>query len=243
MIVKTKADWEPERPLLLERLREFASVIKRKPFPNEQGVRGVSAFALYWFIKQVKPTIVFEVGVWKGFSTWIIEQAAPDAEVFCFDPIFLIEHLLDRRKIGPTYRSKRASYSHQEFSCANIEELAAKSSRPLVFFDDHQNKLPRLLQAKRFGIRDIIFDDNCAMFGTHRTLEEYLMDPKSAAVVEQEVQDYEIFPALWDVDAVLSDTIHIKEEGMGFPVERELREIYDERQWHSYITYLRLAAT
>ncbi len=243
MIVKTKADWEMERPLLLERLQEFASVMKNKPFQNEQGVRGVSAFALYWFIKQVKPKVVFEVGVWKGFSTWIIEQAAPDAEVFCFDPMFLIEHLLDQRKIGPTYRSKSASYSHQEFSCANIAELAARSSRPLVFFDDHQNKLPRLLQAKRFGIGDIIFDDNCPMFGTHRTLEEDRTDPKSAAVIEHEVQDYEIFPALWDVDNVLSDRIHIKEEGMGFPVNRKLAEIYDERQWHSYVTYLRLAAS
>lgn len=241
MIVKTTAAWEADRPRLLERLREFASVMKRKPFQNEQGVRGVSAFALYWFIKQVNPTIVFEVGVWKGFSTWVIEQAAPGAEVFCFDPIFLIEHLMDRRKLGPTYRSKRASYSHQEFSCANIPELAARSARPLVFFDDHQNKFPRLLQAKQFGIRDIIFDDNSPLFGTHQTLEEDRMDPHSAAVIEREVQNYEIFPALWDVDAVISNTIHIKEGGMGFPVEKELIEIYNERQWHSYVTYLRLA--
>ena len=242
MRVKTRADWEAERPLLLERLREFASVMKRKPFQNEQGLRGVSAFALYWFIKQAQPTIVFEVGVWKGFSTWIIEQAAPEAEVFCFDPIFLVEHLLDPGKIGPTYRSKRASYSYQEFSCANISELAANSSRPLVFFDDHQNKLPRLLQAKKFGIRDIVFDDNCPMFGTHRTLEEDRMDPKFAEVIEREVQDYEIFPALWDVDAVISDAIHIKESGLDFPLERGLTEIYEERQWHSYVTYLSLTA-
>jgi hypothetical protein len=243
MIVKTKADWEKERPLLLEGLREFASVMKQRPFLNEQGIRGVSAFALYWFIKQVKPTIVFEVGVWKGFSTWVIQQAAPDAEVMCFDPIFLIEDLLDRRKIGPTYRSERASYFHQDFSCANIQELAARSTRPLVFFDDHQNKLPRLLQAKQFGIRDIIFDDNSPLFGTHRTLEEDRLDPRSSAVIEREVQNYEIFPALWDIDAVLNKTIHINEVGMGFPIERELAEIYNERQWHSYVTYIRLAAT
>ena len=243
MIVKTKADWEKQRPLLLEGLREFAAVMKQRPFQNEQGVRGVSAFALYWFIKQVNPTIVFEVGVWKGFSTWVIQQAAPNAEVVCFDPIFLIEHLLDQKKIGPTYRSRRASYLHQDFSCANIVELAANSARPLVFFDDHQNKLPRLLQAKQFGIRDIIFDDNSPLFGTHRTLEEDRMDPRSSAVLEREVQNYEIFPALWDIDAVLSNTIHINEVGMGFPIERELSEIYNERQWHSYVTYIRLAAT
>jgi len=240
MIVKTKADWERQRPLLLEELREFASVMKQRPFQNEQGVRGVSAFALYWFIKQVNPTIVFEVGVWKGFSTWVIQQAAPDAEVFCFDPIFLIEHLLEQQKVGPTYRSERAFYFHQDFSCANIQELAAKSARPLVFFDDHQNKIPRLLQAKQFGIRDIIFDDNNPVVGSHRTLEDERRDPQSSAVIEREVQTYEIFPALWDIDALLYDTIRIKEDGMGFPIESELAEIYNERQWHSYVTYIRL---
>ena len=141
MIVKTKADWEKQRPLLLKRLQEFASVMKQRPFQNQQGVRGVSAFALYWFIKQVNPTIVFEVGVWKGFSTWVIQQAAPDAEVFCFDPIFLIEHLLDPQKVGPTYRSAPAFYSHQDFSCANIQELAAivemKLDIKIVVLDNH----------------------------------------------------------------------------------------------------------
>jgi hypothetical protein len=28
--------------------------------------------------------------------------------------------------------------------------------------------------------------------------------------------------------------------GMGFPVERELRDLYRERNWHSYVTYVRL---
>jgi hypothetical protein len=241
MIVKTKADWEKQRTLLLEELREFASLMRQRPFQNEQGVRGVSAFALYWFIKQLNPTTVFEVGVWKGFSTWIIQQAAPNAEVFCFDPIFLIEHLLDPQKVGATYRSALATYSHQDFSCANIRELAAKSARPLVFFDDHQNKLPRLLQSKQFGIRDIIFDDNSPSVGSHRTLEAERKDLESSLIIEREVQNYEIFPALWDVDALLYDTIRIKEDGMGFPIDSELAEIYDERQWHSYVTYVRLA--
>ncbi|HWN09795.1 MAG TPA: hypothetical protein VNO50_11115 [Pyrinomonadaceae bacterium] len=241
MIVKTKADWEKDRPRLLQELREFARVMKRRPFQNEQGLRGVSAFALYWFIKQVKPTIVFEVGVWKGFSTWLIEQAAPDAKVVCFDPLFLLDHLLQPDKLGPTYRSARAAYSHQDFSCADIERLIGGSERPLVFFDDHQNKFPRLLQARDFGIADIIFDDNKPAVGTHRSLEDDRSNSESAAKLEREVQSYEIFPALWDIDEVLFDTIRIKEDGMGFPIDLELEEIYNERKWHSYMTYVRLS--
>lgn len=239
MNVKTKADWENERSALMEALREFAVVMRRSPFQNSEGLRGVSAFALYWFIKHIKPGVVFEVGVWKGFSTWLIEQAAPEAEVFCFDPLFFLEHLIDRRKLGAIYRSRRAHYSHQDFSCAGIREIAANHYRPLAFFDDHQNKLPRLFQSKAAGIKDIVFDDNTAIQYTHRTLEQEREDPQSQAVLEREVQSYEIFPALWPVDWVLGP-LHIKEDGMAFPVEDQLRHIYNERVWHSYVTYVRL---
>jgi hypothetical protein len=239
MYVKTAEDWQTERPALLEALREFAALMKRRPFQNEEGLRGVSAFALYWFIKQIKPTAVFEVGVWKGFSTWLIEQAAPQAEVFCFDPIFFFEHLINPAKLGQTYRSPRANYSHQDFSCAEVQKITARLSRPLAFFDDHQNKLPRLFQCKDAGIKDILFDDNTQDCYTHRTLEHDRKDPQFLDILEHEVQTYEIFPALWPVDKMLG-LMHIKEDGIGFPVERELKEIYNEREWHSYLTYVRL---
>lgn len=239
MHVKSTADWQSERPALLAALREFAEVMKRRPFQNQEGLRGVSAFALYWFLKKINPTIVFEVGVWKGFSTWLIEQAVPQAEVYCFDPVFLFEHYLNPAKLGRTYRSARAHYSHQDFSCAEVQRMVADHSRPLAFFDDHQNKLPRLFQCKNAGIKDIIFDDNTAGCYTHRTLESDRMDPQLMALFEREVQSYETFPALWPVDKMLG-AMHIKEEGLGFPLEKYLMDIYNEREWHSYVTYVRL---
>lgn len=239
MEVKVGVDWEVERAGLLEGLREFAGVMRRRPFQNSEGLRGVSAFALYWFVRKVRPTVVFEVGVWKGFSTWLIEQAAPEAEVFCFDPLFLLEHYIDPKRLGAKYRSPRAHYSAQDFSCAEVGEIAARHARPLAFFDDHQNKLPRLLQCREAGIREIVFDDNTAEQYTHRTLEQERRDPRALELLEREVESYEIFPALWDVDFVLGPQ-HIKEEGLGFPVERQLKDIYAERQWHSYVTHVRL---
>lgn len=239
MRVKIGADWEAERAELLEGLREFAAVMRKRPFQNEEGLRGVSAFALYWFVRKVAPTVVFEVGVWRGFSTWLIEQAAPAAELFCFDPIFFLESYLDPRKLGRTYRSPRAHYSTQDFSCAGAGQIAARHARTLAFFDDHQNKLPRLLQCKEAGIRNIVFDDNTAEPYTHRTLEQERRDPRSAAALEREVESYEIFPALWGVDFEYG-ALRIKEEGLDFPVERQFAEIHAERRWHSYVTFVRL---
>jgi hypothetical protein len=235
--VRTSAEWDLERDALLDALRDFAGIMKRRPFDNEQGLRGVSAFALYWFVRRIAPSVVFESGVWRGFSTWLIEQAAPAAEIHCFDPLFLLEHFIPRKTIGKTYRSPRARYSTQDFSCAPIRELVAGRAGALAFFDDHQNKVPRLLQCKAAGIRHIVFDDNLAAPTTHRTLEhERAAD---AALLEREIETYETFPALWPVDFRFGD-LHLKEEGMGFPVERELRDIYRDRNWHSYVTYVRL---
>jgi hypothetical protein len=235
--VKTSAEWNRERDVLLDALRDFARVMKRRPFDNEQGLRGVSAFALYWFVRRTAPIVVFEVGVWRGFSTWLIEQAAPAAEIHCFDPLFMLQHLIPRRRIGRTYRSPRARYSSQDFSCAPIREIVAGRSEVLSFFDDHQNKLPRLLQCKDSGIKHVIFDDNLLAPYTHRTLEhERATD---ATLLDREIETYETFPALWPVDFRIGG-LHLKEAGMGFPIERELRDIYRDRNWHSYVTYVRL---
>ena len=235
--VTTSAEWNIRRDALLDSLREFARIMRHRPFDNEQGLRGVSTFALYWFVRRLAPSVVFEVGVWRGFSTWLIEQAAPGAELHCFDPLFMIEQLIPKRRIGTTYRSQRARYSAQDFSCAPIRELVAGRADALAFFDDHQNKLPRLLQCKAAGVKHVIFDDNLAAPYTHRTLEhERAAEPMR---LEQEIEQYEVFPALWPVDFRFGG-LHLKEEGMGFPVDRELREIYRDRDWHSYVTYVRL---
>jgi hypothetical protein len=235
--IRTQAEWNDERDALLEALRDFARVIKHRPFDNREGLRGVSAFALFWFVRRLAPSVVFEVGVWRGFSTWLIEQAAPAAEIHCFDPLFMLQHLIPRWRIGKIYRSPRAKYSTQDFSCAPIRELIAGRTDALAFFDDHQNKLPRLLQCKAAGIKDVIFDDNMAGPYTHRSLEhERAADP---TWLEREIETYETFPALWPVDFHYAG-LHLKEAGMGFPVEREFRDIYRDRNWHSYVTYVRL---
>ena len=239
MKVKMGADWAPEREALLGALRAFAKVMEGAPFRNRSGLRGVSAFALFWFLRQVRPDIVFEVGVWRGFSTWLIEQAVPEAELHSLDPMFMLEPYLSRWKVGRIYRSGTAHYSCDDFSCAPIAETVRGHARPLAFFDDHQNKLPRLRQCRAAGIHDIVFDDNMAAVDTHRSLEDDRLDPKCLPLIEAEIEAYEMFPAPWPVNLQL-DTMTIREEGLGFPVEPAFRAIYEERDWHSSVTYVRL---
>ena len=107
----------------------------------------------------------------------------------------------------------------------------------VAFFDDHQDKLPRLRQCRAAGVRHVIFDDNVAAPYTHRTLEHERA--AESPLLEQEIERYEVFPALWPVDLPVGD-LHIQEAGLDFPVDRELRDIHRERNWHSYVTYVRL---
>lgn len=240
MQVKIGSDWAPEREALLEAARTFAPLLKRPPIRNQYGLRGVSALALWWFLRRLQPTIVFEVGVWRGFSTWLIEQAVPEVELHCFDPIFFLDPWMSRWKVGRTYRSPRAQRWTEEFSCAPIADLVAHQGRPLAFFDDHQDKLARLRQARAAGIRDIIFDDNMASAGTHRTLEDLRLEPEGERLLAGEVERYEIFPALWPVHFEAAPGLTIDEEGLDFPVEPALKPIHDERNWHSSVTWVRL---
>jgi hypothetical protein len=237
--VKTEDQWRGEVPSLLEALREFGAAVRSQPFRNREGLRGVSAFALYWYLRRLSPTVVFEVGVWRGYSTWIIEQAAPDAQVVCLDPIFPLWPRLKRWRTRKVYRSPRATYSGQDFSCAPIAEIVAEHERPVAFFDDHQNKLPRLVQCQAAGIEHAIFDDNTREFLTHHTLEQARRDPGSAAALERLVETYEIFPALWPVHVSRPD-LHIDEDGLGLPVEDGFVNVHAEREWHSYVTYVRV---
>lgn len=236
MRVKTSAEWLQQRDELIESLQRFAKVMETRPFANRQGLRGVSAFALYWFVSRIAPSVVFEVGVWRGFSTWLIEQAAPNAEVHCFDPLFVLQPYVSRWKLGRTYRSPRARYSSDDFSCAPIREIAAGRDDALAFFDDHQNKLPRLRQCRDAGIKHVVFDDNLPTPYTHRTLEH---ERAAGVPLEDDVEVYETFPALWPVHFDL-DGVRIEEAGLDFPTDREFRRIYRDRHWHSYVTYVRL---
>jgi hypothetical protein len=59
---KDKKGLEDERAALLDCLYEYASVLRQRALVNDEGLRGVSAFPLYWFLSRVKRTLVVEVG-------------------------------------------------------------------------------------------------------------------------------------------------------------------------------------
>jgi hypothetical protein len=104
-------------------------------------------FYIWAVTRKLQPRFIIESGVWKGATTWLLEQADPDARVVAIDPA------LNRRK----YISQAADYRHTDFG---EQRWHLDPATTLVFFDDHQNALRRVAECARFGFRHLLFDDN-----------------------------------------------------------------------------------
>ncbi len=127
---------------------EFSELYKSRPIQNNQGgMKAPHMFAVFSILKALRPEAVIESGVWRGAGTWLIEQAAPEAEIFALDPN------LNRLQ----YRSSRASYSTIDF---NLHDWAELPNSTVVLFDDHQDAFVRMQQSLWHGIRHVIFEDN-----------------------------------------------------------------------------------
>jgi hypothetical protein len=112
----------------------------------------------------LKPKYVIESGVWKGGSTWIIDGIDSVEKIICLDPLVDVWY---PNKMN--FISKKADYSSVDFLDQKFENIDL--SECVVFFDDHQDILPRLLHCKELGITNIIMDDNYrTMSGSHISL-------------------------------------------------------------------------
>jgi hypothetical protein len=130
-------------------VRTFAELYAGRPLKkNLGGMRFNHSFATWFILKTLQPATVVESGVWQGHSTWLIEQACPDARLFCLDVDF--SHLL--------YQSPRATYIQKDFAQCSWKGVDTDNS--LCFFDDHQNAYQRLKDMRWAGFKRAIFEDN-----------------------------------------------------------------------------------
>jgi hypothetical protein len=71
---------------MLAALPEFSDIYERRPIrDNKGGMRAPHCFAAWFMLRKLRPTAVVESGLWRGQGTWLIEQACPDADLYCID--------------------------------------------------------------------------------------------------------------------------------------------------------------
>lgn len=134
---------------MLKSVDEFLSLYQGRPILNNGGGMGINhSWALWYLVRNLEPRIVVESGVWKGHSTWLIENAFPTADIFCFDTDFS----------NLEFHSSHATYIEDDFTTFDWSEV--DTTNGLCFFDDHQNELERIKNASWFGFKNIIIEDN-----------------------------------------------------------------------------------
>lgn len=140
-------------------LPEFLPHFHRRPIrDNQGGMRSVGLFNVWFLLTRLRPDSVIESGVWKGQSTWLIEDTLPNAKIFSIDPNLSLRE----------YVSGRARYSQTDFLGQDLHAMGFRYPETLAFFDDHQDVLPRLELCRMQGIRHVILDDNYPEFAGAR---------------------------------------------------------------------------
>lgn len=128
---------------------EFERLYELRPIKdNAGGMKSPHMFATWFVAKRLAPPVIVESGIYKGQSTWLLEQACPTAKIISIDL-----NLSQR-----VYISENVSYFDRDFS--EVDWSAIETNSALVFFDDHQSAYSRLQQCKWFGFRDVILEDN-----------------------------------------------------------------------------------
>lgn len=144
--VSSVVEWS--RTAILGSLEEFKDIYDGRPIKdNRFGMKAPHLFGLWFMARALEPDLIVESGVWKGQSTWFLEQACPSADLISIDIN------LDARE----YVSETATYSDLDFS---EHDWDVDGDRTLVFFDDHQNGYRRIQQCHWMGFKHAIFDDN-----------------------------------------------------------------------------------
>ena len=136
-------------------IKEFYNLYCQRPInDNHGGMKSPHLFNTWYVLKQKKPKMVIESGVWKGLGTWIIEKALPECRIISIDINY--SNLI--------YKSEKVIYLNKDLKSNDwkqiFHEFGVKPSETLVFLDDHQDFLDRLEFIYNLGIKDIIYEDN-----------------------------------------------------------------------------------
>ena len=131
----------------------FLELWAKRPIKNNfGGCSSVHALYLYVTIKELGIRYVVESGVWKGQTSWLIEQLIGGSNMVRIEPRSDIVEYNPQGSmdaIGPDFED----FGSIDFPDKNADEW-------LVFVDDHVDAYTRLLQCKNKGFKHVLFDDN-----------------------------------------------------------------------------------
>ena len=169
---------------------------------NKGGMCSCDMFTLYISLKNLKPKVVIESGVWNGLSTKLIRKVlGDDVIIICLDPREIPSNgFIDKNKNTIYYTGKKfIDFKDLNLNNYNKDEI-------LCFFDDHQNAIVRLLQCKSKKIKHIFYNDNYPPnCGSHFTIQHLkyndnrfnLFNNNQKKLILNLIQEEYIFPNIY----------------------------------------------
>jgi len=146
---------------------------------NSGGMKINDMFSFYFLLKNLRPTIIIESGVWNGFSTKLIRKVlGGNCKIISLDPREIPEDGFIDDNINTTYFTGN---SFVDFKDLKIEEAINDKESILCFFDDHQNAAQRLIQCVEKNITHVFFNDNYPVnAGSHYSIQHLIdNDPRN----------------------------------------------------------------
>ena len=117
---KNSSKWNKDE--ILNELEVFKSLYKDRPVKeNIHGMRFQHMLATYFILKKLNPSYVIESGVFKGQSTWLIENPLPNSEILSIDI-----NLNQREYISKKVKYSNIDFKYQDFS--NIPNFGSTSN-------------------------------------------------------------------------------------------------------------------
>ncbi|MEM7749431.1 MAG: hypothetical protein AAF346_14360 [Pseudomonadota bacterium] len=114
-----------------------------------------NGLVLFCFARATGAKTILESGVWKGFTTYLLDNAsADDSQLFCYD--------INLSKVE--WRSSKAQYFEDDLTSVDVTFGAGPT---LAMFDDHVSQYDRLVYAHERNFEFLIFDDDVSHLNVH----------------------------------------------------------------------------
>jgi len=112
--------------------------------PGAGSMSTAEAFWLFRIVSELQPSVLVDSGSATGWSAFVMASAAPNAKIFCFDPYRIPSQL-------------PSGACHIAADWTTFRRRVPTDT--VVLFDDHINQRRRVLQARRAGLKHVLFHD------------------------------------------------------------------------------------
>ncbi len=145
-----------EKQEILNSIKLYDGILKEKKISDLNGGMGFNnGLFLFILFSHFQPKEVIESGVWRGFTTYLIDKAiSKGSKIYCFDIN------LTRTE----FKSEKATYYERDLSLVDDVDF---SSVNFAFFDDHVSIYDRLQFCFRNKIEIVVVDDDVSLTQVH----------------------------------------------------------------------------